>query len=72
MYTKHKFLALYSHFQVTSGEMSLPGHIRSVGSHDVNSCHVTATSCELQPSRSSNAPKTHVFGLLQPLPGDFR
>jgi len=32
MYTKRKFLALYSHFQVTSAEMmSLPGHIRSRG-----------------------------------------
>jgi len=37
----------------------------------VISCLVTATSCELQPSKSSNAPKTWLTGLLQPLSGDF-
>ena len=32
-------MALYRHFQVTSGQMtSLPGHFRSA---DVISCHVT-------------------------------
>jgi len=45
------------------------GHARS---RDVISCHVTATSCELQPCRSSNVPKTRLIGLLQLLPGDFR
>ena len=30
MYTKREFSAFYSHFQVTSGEMtSLPGHFLS-------------------------------------------
>ena len=50
MYSIRQFSALYSHFQVTSGQMtSLPvtsGHLRS---GDVISCHVTASSCELQP-----------------------
>jgi len=43
-----------------------------VSPHDVSSSHVNATSCGLQPCRSSNVPKTRVFGLLRPLPGDFR
>jgi len=38
----------------------------------VISCHVTASSCELQPCRKSNAQYTQVFGLLHPLPHDFR
>jgi len=50
-------------FWVTCGDM---------GSCDIISCHMTATSCELQPYRSSNIPQTEVFGLLQSLPGDFR
>jgi len=50
------------HFQVTSG------HLRSC---DVIFCHVTA-SCKLQPSEKWNVLYTRVFGLLQPLPGDFR
>ena len=63
-------IANYSRFQVTSGEMkSLPDHFRS--SH-VISCHVTATSCELQPCRCSNVPNTWLIGLPQPLPGAFR
>jgi len=45
------------------------GHVRSC---DVISCHVTAISCELQPCRCSNIPKTWLMGLLQPLPGDSR
>ena len=65
--------AFYSHFKVTSGQMtSLPvtsGHFRS---RDIISCHVTATSCELQPCRSSNVPKTSLIGLLQPVQGGFR
>ena len=47
MYSLCQFSALYSHFQVTSGQiMSLPGsgHLRS---RDVISCHMTASSCEL-------------------------
>jgi len=43
-------------------------HLRS---SDI-SCYVTATSFELQPCRKSNEQYTPVFGLLQPLPGDFR
>ena len=41
-------------------------------SSDVISCPVTATSCEIQPCRSSNLQKTPVLGLSQRLPGDFR
>jgi len=51
------------HIRVTSG------HVRS---RDVISCHVTASSCELQPCRKSNTPNTQAFGLVLPLPGDFR
>jgi len=51
------------HFLVTSG------HLRW---RDVISCHVTASSCELHPCRKWNAQYTPVFGLLQPLPCDFR
>ena len=44
MYSICQFSGLYSHFQVTSGQMTpLPvtsGHLRS---HDVISCHVTAS-----------------------------
>jgi len=47
-------------------------HFRSREVVWVISSHVTATSCKLQPCRSSNAPKTWFIGLLQPLPGDFR
>jgi len=50
-------------FLVTSG------HLRS---RDAISCHVIAPSCELQPCRWWNTQYTRVFGLLQPLPGDFR
>jgi len=63
----------YRHFQVTSGQMtSLLGHFRSLRSRDVFSCHVTASSCGLQTCRRSNAQYTPVFGILQPLTGDFR
>jgi len=51
---------------VTSGTYS---HVRSC---DVISCHITATSHKLPPSRSSNVPKSRLIGLPQPLPGDFR
>jgi len=53
---EYRFRVTYGHFQP----------------HDVVSFHVTATSCKLQPCRSRNAPKTRVFGLLQPSPGHFR
>ena len=56
MYPKLDLEAFYGHFQVTSALMtSLPGHLRS---RHVISCHWTATSCELQPCKSSNAPET--------------
>jgi len=51
---------------------SLPvtsGHLRS---SDVISWHVTDSSCELQHCRKWNVQYTRVFGLIQPLPGDFR
>jgi len=38
----------------------------------VISCHMTATSCQFQPCRSSNVHKTRRMRLLQPLPGDIR
>ena len=52
----------WRHFWVTSS------HLRA---HDVISCHVTASLCELQPCREWNAQYTPVFGLLPPVPGDF-
>jgi len=48
---------------------SLPGHFRS---REVISCDITATTCKLQPCRSSNVHRTWLIRLLQPLPGDFR
>jgi len=73
MYSICKFLAIYNHFQVTSGQMTSllvnSGHLRS---RDVISCHVTASYCELQRCRKWNVQYTRVFGLLQPIPGDFR
>ena len=59
MYPKLDLYAFHIHFQVTSGIL---GHFRVTSGHfrsrDVISCHVTATSCELQPCRSLNIPKT--------------
>jgi len=46
--------------------------LQGTWSCDIISCHVTASSCELQPCRQSNTTKMPVFGFLQPLPGDFR
>jgi len=72
MYSISQFSALYSHFQVTSGQMT---HFRVtcnyLRSRDVNSCHVTAFSFEysLVGIAMYNMP---VFGPLHPLPGDFR
>jgi len=51
---------------------SLPGHFQSQTLCDVISCDVTASSCELQSCRKSNAHYMPGFGLLQPLPGEFR
>jgi len=63
MYCIRKFSAFYSHFQVTSGQMtSLPvtsGHLRSC---DVISCHMTASYCELQPCKWWNEQYTWVVG----------
>jgi len=54
-----QFSAFYSHFQVTSGQItSLPGHLRLPEVGDVISCHVIADSCEEQPCRKSNAQYT--------------
>ena len=52
----------WRHFRVTSGYMK---------SRNVISCHVTATSYELQPHRSRIVSKTWLRGLLHPLAGDF-
>jgi len=61
---------------------SLPGNFRSndvtsgslpiTWGHVVIYCHVTTSSCKLQPCRKWNLQCTRVFGLLQPLAGDFR
>jgi len=61
--TSRWFPVKWHHLRVTSS------HLRSL---DVISCHVTASSSKLQPSRKSNLQYTRVFGLLQPLAGDFR
>jgi len=53
----------WRHFRVTSG------HLRS---RDVIFCHVTAFLCGLQPCRKWNVQYMPDFGLLQPLPGEFR
>jgi len=45
------------------------GHLRS---RAVISCQVTDSSCELQNGRKWNVQYTVVFGVLQPLPSDFR
>jgi len=58
------------HFLLTSGRMTpLPGRLRW---REVTFCHVTATSCLLQPCRSPNVPKTQVLGLVWALSADFR
>jgi len=61
--TSRRLPVKWRHFRNTSG------HLRS---RDVISCHVSASSCKLQPCRKWNLQYTQVFGLLQPLPGDFR
>jgi len=72
MYTKLDLQAFYSHIEMTSCQMtSHLGPFDDVRSRDI-SCHVTATSCDLQSGRISNVHKTRLIGLLQPLPGDFR
>jgi len=55
--------AKWRHLSVTSG------HLRS---RDIIFCHVTASSCEPQLCKKWNVQYTQDFGLLQPLPGDFR
>jgi len=73
MHSIREFWAFYSHFQVTSCQMSsLPVTSGHLSSRDVISCHVTASSCEIQPCRKSNAQYTRAFELLQQLPGNFR
>jgi len=73
MYSIPQFSAVYRPFQVTSGQMTPhPGHFRQLRSRDVISCHVTASSRELQPCRKWNVQYTPVFGLAQPLASDFR
>jgi len=52
----------WRHFPVTSGHQRW---------RDIICCDVTASSCELPPSKKSNAHCTWVVGLLQPLPGNF-
>jgi len=52
LYSIRYFLAFYNHFQVTSGQMtSLSVTSNHPSSHDVISCHVTASFMELQPCR---------------------
>jgi len=65
-----EFTAFCSHFQKTSGQVTLlPVHLRS---RDVISCDVTTSYCELQLCRKRYVQYMQVFGFLQPLPGDFR
>jgi len=52
----------WRHFRVISG------HLRTRG---VIYCYVTASYCELQPCRKWNVQYMRVFGLQEPLPGDF-
>jgi len=61
--TSRRLPIKWRHFRVSSG------HLRS---RDVISGNVNASQCELQPCRKWNVQYTPVFGLLQPLPGDFR
>jgi len=52
MYSIRQFLAFYSHFQVTSSQMtSFPGDFWSPEVTWGHLCHVTASPCELQPCR---------------------
>jgi len=53
----------WRHFRITGC------HVRS---RDILSCHVTATSCELQPCKGSKVHKTRLVRLPQPLQGEFR
>jgi len=69
---QNTFLAFYSHFQVTQRNDVTSRSLPIMRSRDVISCHVTATSCKLQPCRIWKLHKSWVFALLQPLPGDFR
>jgi len=53
----------WRHFRVTSGRLR---------SYDIISWHVTASSCKQPPCWKWNVQYTGVFGLQQPLPGNFR
>jgi len=68
-----EFLAYYSHFLVTCGQMtSLPGDLQSP---EVTWRHFLSHDClflRVKPCRKWNAQNMRVFGLLQPLPGDFQ
>jgi len=73
MYSIRQFSAFYSHFQMTSCQMtSLPGHFRSPAVAWRHFLWRAASSCELHPCRKWNIQYTPVFGLLQTVPGDFR
>jgi len=73
MYSTRQFSTFHSHFQATSGQMtSLPGHFRSP---EVTGRHFLSPDCLLlrvPPCKKWNVRYTPVFGLLQPLSGDFR
>ena len=47
------------------------GSLLVTWSHDAIYRHENAISCDFQPCEFSNIHKATVFGLLQPLPGDF-
>jgi len=73
MYSIRQFSVFYSQFQVTSGQMtSLPGHFRSP---EVTWRNFLSRDCLFlrdTACRKWNLQYTQVFGLLQPLSGDFR
>jgi len=48
------------------------GSLQVTWSCDVISCHMTSSSCELQPCRMLNVQYMPVCGPLQPLKGDFQ
>jgi len=56
-----QFSAFYSHFQVTSGQRTTSGSVPVTWGRDIISCHVPASSSELQPCRKWNAQYTWVF-----------
>ena len=69
MYSIRRFSALYSHFQVTSGQMtSLPGHFGHLKSRDIISCYVTA----LLQDRALLEVKCTVYASFQSSTATFR